>query len=239
MTRKLCPNGVSGPLIFAAVVLLCPICGVAGDVESSVGVANFIQLLDPDLQADEEEIKSRGKEAVESLVAKFAREGGGADLKRFVIVPLPRDISERYLTLQLENAFAREGRHQGYELYTRDNEKVSQILKEVSWSEDYEDVMAKETVQKLGRIVGAEGVIVSRFDLGQKDNGEMVLRMNIQSFEVETLRAVWGDEVRTTWVPGMSQAGIERVLIIFGVVIAAGLAAAALLYVYRLITTPT
>jgi hypothetical protein len=54
--------------------------------------------------------------------------------------------------------------------------------------------MDPATIQKFGRITGVQGIIFSRLDVTTGDLGAITVRVNMQAYEVETGRALWGAE---------------------------------------------
>ena len=148
----------------------------------------------------------QGTEA--KLVVKFQIEGGEAILQfeldevvkrpdRFAILPLERDVDNDYFTMQMRNYFTSLGRQNGYELFTRSDGEWNQILEEIKWGDQFGDTMDAATVQKFGRIQGVQGLLMGRISsISKNEDGEPVVRVTVQAFEVETGKQVWGNEAK-------------------------------------------
>jgi hypothetical protein len=143
---------------------------------------------------DTEKIKDLANEAIGQLVDEFAVQSATFQSKRFAILPLKRDLDDGYLTLQLQNHFTTAGAKANLELYTRDNSTLNSLLSEIQWGQDFGDTMKTETIQKFGNITGVQAIVFSRFDVTTGKDGALTVRVNMQAFEVETGRTLWGAE---------------------------------------------
>jgi hypothetical protein len=143
---------------------------------------------------DGEKVKDLANEAIGQLVDEFAVQASTFQSKRFAILPLKRDLDDGYLTLQLQNRFTTAGAKAGIELYTRDNTTLNSLLSEIQWGQDFGDTMDTATIQKFGRITGVQAIVFSRFDVTPGKDGAIIVRVNMQAYEVETGRTLWGAE---------------------------------------------
>ncbi len=144
--------------------------------------------------ADVEKVKDLANQAIGQLVDEFAVQTASLQAKRFAILPLKRDLDEGYITLQLQNRLSTAGAKAGLEFYTRDNATLNTLLSEIQWGQDFGDTMEASTIQKFGRITGVQGIIFSRLDVTAGDHGSLTVRVNMQAYEVETGRTLWGAE---------------------------------------------
>lgn len=146
---------------------------------------------------DTDKLKDAGNAGLEDLIGSML---GRQDLpKKFAILPLERDVDGEYFTMQMRNFFTNLGRQNGYELYTRNDDQWNQILEEIKWGDQFGDTMDAATVQKFGRIQGVQGLLMGRVSgISTDKDGNPVVRLTLQAFEVETGRQVWGDEAKGT-----------------------------------------
>jgi len=146
-------------------------------------------------EIDPEKVKDAGNAAMEELLSSMLAR---TDLpKKFAVLPLERDVDNDYFTMQLRNYFTNLGRQNGYEIYTRSDDQWNQILSEIKWGDQYGDTMDPATVKKFGRIQGVDGLLVGRISsISKNADGQPVVRVTIQAFEVETGKQVWGNEVK-------------------------------------------
>lgn len=150
---------------------------------------------------DTEKIKDLANEAISQLVDDFAVQSATFQSKRYAILPLKRDLDDGYLTLQLQNRFTTAGAKANLELYTRDNTTLNSLLSEIQWGQDFGDTMDTGTIQKFGRITGVQAIVFSRFDVTTGNLGALIVRVNMQAFEVETGRTLWGAEKKAEQAP--------------------------------------
>ena len=148
-----------------------------------------------------EKVKDAGQECVKELMTEFMKQKAGEDLKLYQVLPFAQDIDGSYLTSQLQNQFAAKGRSVGYERYTRNETMFNQILKEISWGEQFGDIMDPATVQEFGRLSGVEGLLVPRLSVTTID-GVTTMRMSLQGYEVETGKSFpFAHEAKRTITP--------------------------------------
>ena len=150
---------------------------------------------------DVEKVKDLANEAIAQLVDDFTVQSPAFTSERFAILPLKRDLDDGYLTLQLQNRFSTAGTKAGLELYTRDNTTLNSLLSEIQWGQDFGDTMDTGTIQKFGRIAGVQAVVFSRFDVTTGALGALTVRVNMQAYEVETGRTLWGAEKKASQAP--------------------------------------
>jgi hypothetical protein len=143
---------------------------------------------------DTEKVKDLANQAIGQLVDEFAVHSASLDAKRYAILPLKRDLDDGYITLQLQNQFTTAGAKAKLELYTRDNSTLNSLLSEIQWGQDFGDTMKPETIQKFGSITGVQAIVFSRLDVTPGKDGALTVRVNMQAYEVETGRTLWGAE---------------------------------------------
>lgn len=142
-----------------------------------------------------DQIRDLGRAAIEELVARFPNEYGGNDVSRAAVLPVQGGIDNPYFTLQVENAFSRLSEKSGMEIYTRADEQLAAVLDEIGWNESYVDAIDPATIQKLGRLRGADAVVFTRVVVTKREDGGFSVRAICQVKEVETARNLWGGEV--------------------------------------------
>jgi hypothetical protein len=145
--------------------------------------------------AELDRIKELGRAAIEELTTTFSEEFHDAPVSRAAVLPVQRDIDQGYFTLQVENAFSRLGKQVNLEVYTRADEPLAAVLEEIGWNEGFVDAIDPSTVQKLGRLRGADAVVFTRVDVSRLDGGGFSVRAICQVKEVETARNLWGGEI--------------------------------------------
>lgn len=145
----------------------------------------------------EDQLKDAAREAAEAVWKGFVESHpDGLAVTRFAILPFPSDMDGEYLALQLRNQFTEICGPQGLELYTRMDGEWETLLKEIEWGESFADTMDSSTVQKFGRIQGVEALVFPRIlGISRTDTEGVKLRANVQVFEIETGRQLWGREV--------------------------------------------
>jgi len=144
---------------------------------------------------DSEGVKDAGNTAIEKLVPEALT--AAAVPKKLAILPLKQDIDGGYFTTQLGNAFVQIGGRSGFEIYTRDNSQWDALLQEIQWGDQFGDTMDAATIQKFGRIQGAQALVVGKVhSISKGEDGKPVVRLGIQIFEVETGRQLWGGEAK-------------------------------------------
>jgi hypothetical protein len=143
---------------------------------------------------DVEKVKDLANEAVAQLADEFSVQTAALQSRRFAVLPLKRDVDDGYVSMQLQNRLSTAGVKAGVEIYTRDNATLNSLLSEIQWGQDFGDTMDPATIQKFGRITGVQGIIFSRLDVTTGDLGAITVRVNMQAYEVETGRALWGAE---------------------------------------------
>lgn len=160
---------------------------------------------------DPEKVKDAGNKAMAELLTTLLTR---TDLpKKFAVLPLESDIDSNYFTMQLRNYFTSIGRQNGYELYTRSDDHWNQILNEIKWGDQYGDTMDASSVQKFGRIQGVQALLMGRIGSVSKDEeGNPVVRVSVQAFEVETGKQLWGDEIKGAVNPDQSSFHFDRLI---------------------------
>ncbi|MCB1092576.1 MAG: hypothetical protein KDL87_13660, partial [Verrucomicrobiae bacterium] len=146
---------------------------------------------------DEDRLKDAARTAAEEVWKEFIQAApNGVSVSRFAILPLQKDIDGEYLALQLRNQFTEICGPQGLELYTRMDQEWQTLLKEIEWGESFGDTMDAATIQKFGRVKGVEALVFPRIlGIAKTDSEGVKLRLNVQVFEIETGRQLWGREV--------------------------------------------
>ncbi len=145
-------------------------------------------------------LKDTGKAAIAEVLAAFAANKAASGSQSYIILPLGRDIDQGYFTLQFENAFTQKAGLVGFKLYTRTDDVLAKVLKEKEFQDNYEDVLNKDTIQKLA-FIGAQAVVLPRIDIDRGIDGVTTVRASISVHNVSTAEKMWGDEV-TRPVPG-------------------------------------
>lgn len=143
---------------------------------------------------DVEKVKDLANEAIGQLVDEFSVQTAALQSRRFAVLPLKRDLDDGYVSMQIQNRLSTAGAKAGIEIYTRDNSTLNSLLSEIQWGQDFGDTMDQATIQKFGRITGVQGIIFSRLDITTGDLGAITVRVNMQAYEVETGRTLWGAE---------------------------------------------
>jgi len=139
-------------------------------------------------------VKDTGKLAIAELMAAFAANDAASGSTSYIIMPLGRDLDQGYFTLQFENAFTQKAGVAGYKLYTRQDDVLAKVLKEVEFQQNYGDALNQASMQKLA-LIGAEVVVLPRIDLDRSTDGSTTLRASISVHNVSTGQKLWGDEV--------------------------------------------
>ncbi len=149
--------------------------------------------------ADADHLKDAARSAAEQAWKEFiGAQVGAPALKRFAILPLQRDIDNQYVALQLRNQFTAICGPQGLELYTRMDNEWETLLNEIAWGESFGDTMDAATVQKFGRVKGVEALVFAKIlGVAKTATDGVKLRLNVQIFEIETGRQIWGQEIIT------------------------------------------
>lgn len=160
---------------------------------------------------DPEKVKDAGNKAMAELLSTLLTR---TDLpKKFAVLPLESDIDSNYFTMQLRNYFTSIGRQNGYELYTRSDDQWNQILNEIKWGDQYGDTMDASSVQKFGRIQGVQALLMGRIGSVSKDeDGNPVVRVSVQAFEVATGKQLWGDEIKGSVNPNRASFHFDRII---------------------------
>jgi len=160
---------------------------------------------------DPEKVKDAGNKAMAELLTTLLTR---TDLpKKFAVLPLESDIDSDYFTMQLRNYFTSIGQQNGYELYTRSDDQWNQILNEIKWGDQYGDTMDPSTVQKFGRIQGVQALLMGRIGSISKDeDGNPIVRVSVQAFEVETGKQLWGDEIKGRINPDQASLHVDRLI---------------------------
>lgn len=148
---------------------------------------------------DVDKLKDAAQAAAADVWTNYLSNASDPKIKSFAVLPLQKDIDGDYVALQLRNKFTEICGPQGLQLYTRMDPEWNTLLKEIAWGENYGDTMDQGTVQKFGRVKGVQALVFSRITGASKtDRGGVKLRVNVQIFEVETGRQLWGKEIVTT-----------------------------------------
>lgn len=144
---------------------------------------------------DPEKVKDAGNMAIEELVPEALAVAGLP--RKLAILPLQQDVDGGYFTTQLGNTFVQTGGRSGFEIYTRDNSQWDALLQEIQWGDQFGDTMDTATIQKFGRIQGVQALVVGKVNsITPGEDGNPVVRLGIQIFEVETGRQLWGGEAK-------------------------------------------
>lgn len=109
-------------------------------------------------------------------------------VKKVAVVPLRGD-NDGYATTTLKSAITRTP----YELFARDDAEWNDLLREIQWGVQREDVMDAETVKRFGRIKGVDaimfGTIWDRSTNMWGTRGRV--KLTVYLGEVETGRILW------------------------------------------------
>jgi hypothetical protein len=147
---------------------------------------------------DIDRLKDAAQAGATSVWRDFVSTVDAGTVKSFAVLPLQKDLDGNYVALQLRNKFTEICGPQGFQLYTRMDEDWNTLLREIAWGENYGDTMDSATVQKFGRIKGVQAVVFSQITgASRTETGGVKLRLNVQAFEVETGRQLWGKEIVT------------------------------------------
>jgi hypothetical protein len=164
----------------------------AGDVNGQALYESPRTLIVPQ-GLDVSQTKDKAKEALAELMGRFVTRHAGSPVEKYAIMPLLRDLDKGYLTLQFENAFVQAGGLNGFELLTREDAVMNEILKEVELQEIQAAAFSEEARTRLS-LEGAGAIILPRVDIDANQDGSHTLRVNISVHEVATMRKLWGDE---------------------------------------------
>ena len=145
---------------------------------------------------DLDEAKMAGKAAVAELLNRFFPKARDVGVQSCIVLPLQCDLPGGYLSQQFENLFAQSSDTTGWRVYTRSNMALKALLDQMAWGEKYRDILDPETVQRLGRVVDAEAIILPRADIDPRWDGAVAVRASFSVYLRETLQKPWGDEVR-------------------------------------------
>lgn len=165
-------------------------------------------------------IKTMGKEAIEAVASEFAAEFGNEGTNGVAILPIQRDVDSGYFTIQAENTLSNLSDETGLQVFTRADSSLANVLSEIEWNDNYVDVMDPATVQKFGRIQGADAVAFTRIDITRLGNNSFSVRANLQVQEVETAKVLWGGEALRKTQSFYTQGQIRLYLIIGGCILA-------------------
>jgi hypothetical protein len=158
-----------------------------------------------------DDARDAGKAAISKLMQEYAQSKGDESLASFIVLPLQRDLDQNYFTAQFENAFVK---HAGADarLYTRNDAAVAEMLKQIAWGQNYQDVLDQSTIQKLGSVVDAQAILFPRLDISVDPSGAIRARANMQIHERKTFRIHWGDEAQAVIEPRYTSDDIIRLL---------------------------
>lgn len=163
---------------------------------------------------DIEEVKSTVKGVISDAMEEFVKNRNGEGYRTFAVLPLQHDVDDGYGTLRLQDVFATFGRDSGYDVFTVESEKMQKAFEQIEFAQNFSDAIDPQTIQKLGKIVNVEVVVLARLDVNTNAKGVTTVRFNIEPYVVETMQRLAGGEkdavITPPAVPESAKSFIEK-----------------------------
>lgn len=143
---------------------------------------------------DLEEVKDSVSDVIAAAMQEFVKNRNGESYRTFAVLPMKRDVDNGYGTLRLQDAFATFGKSSGYDVFTVESEKMQKALDQIEFAQNFSDAIDPSTIQKLGKIVNVEVVVLARLDVNTNSEGATTVRFNLEPYVVETMQRLAGGE---------------------------------------------